>query len=78
MAASSRATTDAKDADDNAIPNTEKTSDGQSTFTYIAGSDGAVELLITAGKATPTRVTVQVAEEAAVVEPPEPVVEPVT
>ena len=51
----------AVDADDNAIPNTEKTSDGESTFTYIApSSDGAVELLITAGKATPTRVTIQV------------------
>ena len=61
----------AKDADDNAIPNTEKTSDGESTFTYIApSSDGAVELLITAGKATPKRVTIQVAEEAVVVEDP--------
>ena len=52
----------AADANGDAIPNTEKTSDGQSTFTYIApSSDGAVELLVTAGKAS-RRVSLNIGE----------------
>ncbi len=62
----------AKDADGNAIPDTEKTSDGQSKFTLIAPSNpGSIEILITAGKATPHRLTVHFGEEE-----PEPVPEP--
>ena len=60
----------AKDADNNAIPDTEKTVNGQSKFTLIAPSDpGSIEILITAGKAEPHRLTIHFGEE---VEEPAP------
>ena len=56
--------------EDNGADNTEKTSNGQSKFTLIAPSEsGSIEILITAGKAEPHRLTVHFGEEP---EPPTP------
>lgn len=56
----------------NATPGVEKTSDGQSKFTFIAPSAiGSSEILITAGDAE-TRITLQIGEEPAPEPEPEP------
>ena len=56
--------------EDNGTDNTEKTSNGKSKFTLIAPSEsGSIEILITAGKAEPHRLTVHFGEE--VMEEPE-------
>ena len=58
--------------EDNGADNTEMTSNGKSKFTLIAPSEsGSIEILITAGKAAPHRLTVHFGEEV-MEEPVEP------